>query len=86
MLWLVLWSFVTALTPVALGLAWKLTSAVGRRIGLGLAQAVASAERSTSLPPLRCEPRPSSLSVTGRTQRLRTKHPWVLERRGSDRS
>ncbi|QDV39414.1 hypothetical protein [Tautonia plasticadhaerens] len=34
MIWLVFWSFMIALTPVALGPAWKLNSAIGRRIGL----------------------------------------------------
>jgi hypothetical protein len=86
MLWLVLGSFVIALTPVALGLAWKLTFAIGRRIGLELALAVASAERSTSLHLLRFDPRSSSLSVTGRTRRLRTGRSWAPERRGSFRS
>ena len=37
MIGLVLWSFVIALTPVALGLAWELISQVVRGIGLRLA-------------------------------------------------
>jgi hypothetical protein len=36
MIGLVFWSFVIALTPVALGLAWNLISQVGRGIGLRL--------------------------------------------------
>jgi hypothetical protein len=53
---LVLWSFVITLTPVALGLAWKLISGIGRLIGLRLARAFAGAEPWRSLRPLRFDP------------------------------
>ena len=53
MIRLVLWSFVMALTPLALGLAWKLISGMGRLIGLRLARALEGAEPWRS-------PRPSS--------------------------
>ena len=82
MIWLVLWSFVMTLIPVALGLAWKLTAAIGRRIGLGLARAVESAEPWRSHHLLRFDPQSSSISMTGRTQRLGTGRFWAPERRG----
>ena len=56
MIWLVLWSFVISLTPVALGLAWKLTSGIGRWIGLRLAQAFEGYERWRPLHPLSSDP------------------------------
>jgi hypothetical protein len=39
---LVIWSFVLVLTPVALGLAWKLIGNLGNRISLGLVRAFGS--------------------------------------------
>ena len=38
MIWLVLWSFVLAITPVVLGLTWKLISGMAPCIGLGLSR------------------------------------------------
>jgi hypothetical protein len=55
-IWLVLWSFVITLTPVALGLAWKLISGIGRLIGLRLSRAFESAEQWRSLRPLSFDP------------------------------
>jgi hypothetical protein len=46
---LVLGSFVISLTPVALGLAWKLFFRIGRSIGLQLAPAFESAGAWRSL-------------------------------------
>ncbi len=85
MLWLVLWSFVVTLTPLVLGLVWKLTSAIGRRIRLGLMRAVASGNRSKVLPPLGFVPRPSPISVTGSSLCLRGRGTWAPQRRGSSR-
>ena len=67
MLDLVLWSFVIALTPVALGLAWKLISRVGDLIGLGLSRAFEDAKQWRPLHPLSFSPPSGSLSTAGRT-------------------
>ena len=64
---LVLWSFVTALTPVALGLAWKLIFGIGNVIGLWLSWAFEDAEQWGPLCPLSFDPPSGSLSVAGRT-------------------
>jgi hypothetical protein len=47
---LVLWSFVVALTPVVLGLAWKRIPWVVDENGLGLSRAFADAEPMRGLP------------------------------------
>jgi hypothetical protein len=46
---LVLWSFVIAMTPVALGLAWKLISGLGAWIGRGLSRAFEDVKQWRSL-------------------------------------
>jgi hypothetical protein len=46
---LVLASFVVALTPVVLGLAWNLISGIGDRIDRAIARAAESAEPCGSL-------------------------------------
>jgi hypothetical protein len=61
---LALWSFVIALTPGALGLAWKLISRVGDLIGLGLSRAFEDAQQWR---PLRLNPSSGSISTAGRT-------------------
>jgi hypothetical protein len=49
---LVLWSFVIALTPVVLGLAWKLVSGIGNWIGLVISGPFEEAEPWEPLRPL----------------------------------
>jgi hypothetical protein len=66
-IWLVFWSFVITLTPVALGLSWKLISGIGRLIGLGLSRAFEGAERWRSLHPLSFDPPSSPVLMAGRT-------------------
>ena len=48
---LVFWSFGMALTPVALGLAWKLIPVVGDMIGLRLSRAFEGARQAGASPP-----------------------------------
>ena len=62
MIRLVLWSFVMALTPVALGLAWKLISGMGRLIGLRFARAFEGAEQWRSPRPPSFDRESSSVS------------------------
>jgi hypothetical protein len=76
---LVLWSFVVALTPVALGLSWRLISGVGSE----LSRTFEGAEQWGSLPPLGFDPPSSSISVTGRTPRPGTGRALAPNRRGS---
>jgi hypothetical protein len=66
-IWLVFWSFVLALTPLALGLAWELISGIGRLIGLGLSRAFEGDKRRRSPRPLRFDPSSTYLSMAGRT-------------------
>jgi hypothetical protein len=79
---LVLWSFVMALTPVALGLAWKLISGIGRLIGIGLSRAFESAEQWRSLRPLRFDSPSSSISMAGGTPSPGSGRFLALDRRG----
>ena len=53
----VLWSFVIALTPVALGLAWKLVSGIGNWIGLVISGPFEKEEPWEPLRPLSSDPR-----------------------------
>jgi hypothetical protein len=79
---LVLWSFVLALAPVALGLSWKLISGIGRLIGLGLSRAFEGAEQWRSLRPLSFDPPSSSISMAGRTPCPGTGRFLATDRRG----
>jgi hypothetical protein len=79
---LVLWSFVIALTPWALGLAWMPISGIGHLIGLGLSRALESAEQWRSLRPLRIDPPSSSISMTGTIPCPGSGRFLALDRRG----
>jgi hypothetical protein len=79
---LVYWSFVMALTPVALGLAWRLISDVGDRIGLGRSRAFEDAEPRGSLPLLNFHQPSGCISVAGRTSCPGTARSWAPNRRG----
>jgi hypothetical protein len=79
---LVLWSFVLVLTPVALGLAWKLIYTVGDLIGLGLSRAFEGAEQGRSLRPLNFNPPSGYLSTAGRTPCPGTGRSLAPNRRG----
>jgi len=63
---LVLWSFVLALTPVALGLTWKLISRVGDLFGLRPSRACQDAEQWRLVRPLNFNPPSGSISVACR--------------------
>jgi hypothetical protein len=67
---LVFWSFVVALTPVALGLAWKLVSGIGNWIGLVISRPFEDDEQWGPLRPLSFNPPSGSISVAGMTPGL----------------
>jgi hypothetical protein len=62
----VFWSFVIALTPVALGLAWKLVSGIGNWIGLVISRPFEADEQWGALRPLSFYPPSGCLSTAGR--------------------
>jgi hypothetical protein len=82
-IWLVLWSFVLAITPVALGLTWKLISGIGRLIGLRRSRVFEGAEQWRSLRPLSFDPPSSSLSMAGSTPRPGTGQSLAPDHRGT---
>jgi hypothetical protein len=64
---LVFWSFVMAITPLTLGLAWELISSIGDLIGQWLSRAFDHTQQQRVLRHL-CFDQPSgSISTAGRT-------------------
>jgi hypothetical protein len=64
---LVVWSFVIALAPVVVGLAWNLISGTADRIGRTLARALADAEPWRLHGPVSFSQTPACVSAAGRT-------------------
>jgi hypothetical protein len=75
---LVLWSFVVALAPVALGLLWRFIYGVGSE----LSRTFEGAKQWGALPPFGFDRPSSSNLVTGRTQRPGTGRALASNRRG----
>lgn len=69
---LVFWSFAVALTPIALGLAWKLISEIPHWIALGLSRVFEDAEPWGPPRPLNLDPPSGCIAKAGRTSRPRT--------------
>jgi hypothetical protein len=80
--WLVFWSFVIALTPLVLGLAWKLGSGIALLIGVGLSRAFEPAEKWRSTRLWNPGSPSSSSSMAGMTQRRATGRSWARISRG----
>jgi hypothetical protein len=74
---LVFWSFAVALTPVAMGLAWKLVSEIPHWIALGLSRAFEDAEPWGPLRPLNFDPPSGCIAMTGKTSRRGTGRSWT---------
>jgi hypothetical protein len=69
---LVVWAFVTALvTPLALSLAWKLISGIGKWLGFGVFQVLEDTEPRRHLHPLVFDAPSGSFFMTGKTRRRR---------------
>jgi hypothetical protein len=66
MLDLILWSFMIALTPWALGLGWKLLVDVRQLPGIGPSRDLEVAERMATLSSLKLKPLSTSGSNAGR--------------------
>jgi hypothetical protein len=75
-------SFVIALTPVALGVAWKLVSGVGYVIGRGLSGAFETAEQWGSLHRRNLNRRLGPIALAGRTPCPGNGPSWASNRRG----
>ena len=71
----VVWSFVVALTPVALGWAWKLAAGISHRIALGYARAFEDVESWGPHRPLNFDPPSGYIAMTGRISGTRTGRP-----------
>jgi hypothetical protein len=74
---LVFWSFVIALIPLVLGLAWNLFSEIVDRIGQGLSRTIADAERWPALPPVSFNQPSGCISVAGTTSCPGTAASWA---------
>jgi hypothetical protein len=83
---LVLWSFVIALTPVALGLAWKLISGIGDRISLGPSRAFESVEQPSRLRAVNFNLPSGSISMAGKTPGPGAGWLWAAYHRGPSRN
>jgi hypothetical protein len=62
----VLWSFVIALAPVALGLTWKCVAGILNLAADGLARAFDGAKPRAALRPINIYPSSGSISMSGR--------------------
>jgi hypothetical protein len=62
----VLWSFVIALAPVALGLTWKCFAGILNLAADGLARAFDGAKPRAALRPLKVYPSSGSIAMSGR--------------------
>ena len=82
---LVIWAFVVALTPVALGLAGKLILRVEDWIGHGLSRAFGDDHAWGGSSSLDFHPPSVCLSLSGRMPQSAAGRPWAPGRRGSPR-
>jgi hypothetical protein len=78
---LVRWSFLVTLTPMALGLAWRLILLVANSIAVGFARPPVEDEPEGPLLAVNRQRTSSSLSVSGWTPSRERNDPW--RRRGS---
>ena len=78
---LVRWSFVVALTPLALSLAWRLILLIANSIAVGLARPSLDDEPGGPHQTVTRQPTPSSISLSGWNPSGQMDDPWL--RRGS---
>jgi hypothetical protein len=78
---LVFWSFVVALTPAALGSAWKLVSGILHWIALKVSRAFEEAEHRGWLRPVSFNQPSGCISVADGTSWLGAARSWAPDRR-----
>jgi hypothetical protein len=78
---LVIWSFMVVLTPVALGMAWKLTAGIGKWTGVGLSSAFGVTEPRRIPCRLDIYPPRDPLGMAGRMPRPCAGRTWTFHPR-----
>ncbi len=70
---LMFWSWVVALTPITLDLAWRLVSGIPHWIALGLSRIIVDVKSWASPRPLNFDPPWGWIAMAGRTSSPRTR-------------